>query len=158
MRCGAQLSAHYQKIWCGVCQPCTTPDFCGLLTAKRNQFNKTPIQMKLPTLSKLPKHKEFGYEPRYYDPEKERMRERRKHLEMIRDRDTSAPDYSSAQVIRGSFKRNARHHKQTDVSQMLFVTGFAASALGFWFYGGHALWAAGILIAGYIWLKIRRNQ
>lgn len=37
--------------------------------------------MRLPSLVKLPKHKQFNYQPRHYDPVKEEFEERVKRIE-----------------------------------------------------------------------------
>ncbi|MBQ3635362.1 MAG: hypothetical protein II951_07090 [Bacteroidales bacterium] len=57
------------------------------------------------SLFSLPKHKVFEYKPMYYDPEKERIEQRRKELGLTADTEKLA---GSGAMIRQGFMR-ARH-------------------------------------------------
>jgi len=59
------------------------------------------------SFGKRPKHRSFGYIPRYYDPEKEELQQRLnlyKQSELPADGNTEL----AKQRIRGSFRRNSR--------------------------------------------------
>ena len=60
------------------------------------------------SFGKRPKHRSFGYIPRYYDPEKEELDRRFKHYRKP-DGNVGVDDTElSKERIRGSFRRNSR--------------------------------------------------
>jgi hypothetical protein len=68
--------------------------------------------MGIPRMFKLPKHKSFNYVPRYYDPEKEEMEERRKKLAMERGQDISNIDYVPGGALRHGAMRGFFQKKE----------------------------------------------
>ncbi len=58
---------------------------------------------------KVPQHRVFNYQPRYYDPEKERREQRRKELGLADDDEANA-EYSVGSLIRGGAMRSRHDH------------------------------------------------
>ncbi|WP_448518375.1 hypothetical protein [Rhodoflexus sp.] len=112
---------------------------------------------KLPTISKLPQHKRFNYEPRHYDPEMEEIKQRIAEAKARVRLDKESADYQPEHSLRGAIKRQSRlRRKGADFSQLLFVSGFGGVSYAYIAYGNGALPLILVLILGYIWYKIRR--
>ena len=117
--------------------------------------------MKLPSLIRLPNHKKFAYEPRFYDPIKEEVTER---AERIR-REVEA-EAAKTEDQRNKFKEEWKqvHHRQdleskrSGISQMIFVLLFFCTFVGYIFYGNNALYIGLILIPVYIFLRMRQMR
>lgn len=112
---------------------------------------------KIPTLTKLPQHKRFSYEPRHYDPAMEEIKQRIAEAKARARLDKDSSDYSAEHALRGAIRRQSRlKRKGADFSQLFFVCGFGGGAYAYITYGSGALPIFMILILGYIWYKIRR--
>lgn len=82
---------------------------------------------------KLPKHKSFNYVPRYYDPEKEEMEERRKKLAMERGHDISDIEYVPGEALRhgamrGFFQKKERANIQSPIRVLIIIAILMAVA------------------------------
>jgi hypothetical protein len=112
---------------------------------------------KIPTLTRLPQHKRFSYEPRHYDPEMEEIKQRIAEAKARAKADRGDKNYSSEYVLRGAIRRQSRlQRKGADFSQLIFIIGFAGFAYAYFVYGNTALLLFFLLVLGYIWYKIRR--
>ncbi|WP_250631833.1 hypothetical protein [Rhodoflexus caldus] len=112
---------------------------------------------KIPTLTRLPQHKRFNYEPRHYDPEMEEIRQRIAEAKARVKADREDENYSSQHALRGAIRRHSRlKRKGADFSQLIFIIGFACIAYAYFTYGSIALLLFFVLVFGYIWYKIRR--
>lgn len=75
---------------------------------------------------KVPKHRVYDYQPRYYDPEKEEREQRRRELGLADD-DEPTGGYSTGSLIRGGAMRarheqfNQKMQKQKRKSQLLLI-------------------------------------
>lgn len=75
-----------------------------------------------------PKPRQFNYVPRYYDPVKEEMEERRKQLGLIQEGDREAR-------MRSEFRRNWRVEKSPAPRQLYIVRLFVyIIVIGFFLY------------------------
>jgi hypothetical protein len=111
--------------------------------------------MKLPSIVKLPRNRQFTVTPRYYDPVKEEIKERTARIKRELDKDEMV-DYKSS--ISSAFSRRSRHQAKGSNMQILFILLLAGSFVGYIFYGNLALYAALALIPLYILMKLRRNN
>ena len=73
---------------------------------------------------KTPKHKVFTYRPIFYDPEKERLEERRKAHDAAREAERRQLDYPGKN-IRGSFQKslyeNRRHVATNSFTRIVVI-------------------------------------
>jgi len=111
--------------------------------------------MKLPSIVKLPRSRQFTITPRYYDPVKEEIKERTARIKRELDKDEMV-DYKSS--ISSAFSRRSRHQAKGNNMQILFILMMAGSFVGYIFYGNIALYVALALIPLYILMKLRRNN
>lgn len=68
--------------------------------------------MKLPKIMKVPKHKSFGYTPRYYDPKKEELERRVEQGKKKGGADTDAIKSRIRTDLRSSRNANPRLRSQ----------------------------------------------
>lgn len=112
---------------------------------------------KLPTLTRLPQHKQFSYEPRHYDPEMEEIKQRIAEAKARVRADRADENYSSEHALRGAIRRQSRmKRKGADFSQLIFIIGFAGVAYAYFVYGNMALLLFSVLVLGYIRYKTRK--
>jgi hypothetical protein len=111
---------------------------------------------KVPKLFKAPNHRQFDYTPRYYDPEKEELKARIERAKYEAEADRNSPNYEAGKSIRGAMRQQSRlQRKGADFSQLIFIVGFGAVMVGYWYYGYWALLSLVALVWVYIKLKQR---
>lgn len=110
--------------------------------------------MKLPLIFKQPQYKKFHYEPRYYDPIKEEIREK---TEMFKKMKENGEDEYVHSSISQAFARRSRVRRQGNAMSFVFIVAFVLIALSYIFYGNMALWAFFIILPIYIFIKLRRR-
>ena len=110
--------------------------------------------MKIPSLTKIPDHKRFNFEPRYYDSVKEDIAERTSRIKAELKQEQNR-DYRKN--ISEAFSRRVRSDKRAGVTQWTFVVFFAAILIGYLYYGSMILYAFLALIPLYILYKLRRG-
>ena len=110
--------------------------------------------MKIPSLIKITKHKRFHFEPRYYDPIKEEIKERTARIKKEID---SSSDTNYHSNISNAFSRRSTRQKQSNALQFSFIVLFFAAIFGYIYYGNAALYALMIIIPVYILFKIKKN-
>ena len=90
----------------------------------------------MPRLFKLPQHKQFTYEPIYYDERKEKLQERIRNIEdeMGVKREGEEPQ---RKLTKGSFsyfhERKAKAQKTSSI-RLLIIIAFLALVMYFLFY------------------------
>lgn len=86
---------------------------------------------------KLPKHRQFDYKPRFYDPEKERREKRRMELGLGKEEAETGEDGAPGAMIRSGAMRKrhemfsqkmAQQKKQTIMLRILLVVALVAAA------------------------------
>ncbi len=110
--------------------------------------------MKLPSIVKLPRNRQFTVTPRYYDPIKEDIKERTARIKRELGEDELI-DYKSS--ISSAFSRKSRHSAKGNNMQILFILLLAGGFAGFLFYGNIALYGIAALIPLYILFKLKRR-
>jgi len=115
------------------------------------------LAMKLSPLTRLPKHKYFGYSPRFYDPIKEEVEERTRRLrEELKG--SSSEDYESS--IAGSFRKKSRNTPQgfsysSSLVQLFIAIVLFGTFVGYLFYGNLIFYVLLLGIPVYLYLKFR---
>lgn len=113
--------------------------------------------MKLSPLTRLPKHKHFGYAPRFYDPIKEDVQERTKRIQQGLENNSSEDHESS---IAGSFRRNSRNSPQgftysSSLLQLIIAVALFGTFVGYLFYGNLIFYVLLLGVPVYLFLKFR---
>jgi hypothetical protein len=110
--------------------------------------------MKLPLIFKTPRNKRFNFEPRYYDPIKEEIRER---TEMIRRQLKSNDTEYIHSSISQAFAKRSREYNKGNAMQFSFIIVFIAVIIGYLYFGNAALISFLVVLPVYILLKLKRN-
>ncbi|HLF35089.1 MAG TPA: hypothetical protein VI583_12675 [Cyclobacteriaceae bacterium] len=110
--------------------------------------------MKLPSLLRLPKNRQFNYRPRYYDPVKEELaaKERR-----FKEQNERGGRKDLRESIAEAYKRRSRLERKSDVRQIVFIMSFVAIAFGYIYIGSNILYILLILVPLYVWARIRKR-
>jgi len=115
--------------------------------------------MKIPTLTRLPSHRKFSFDPRYYDPIKEDIEERTSRIEQeLRQRTSVATAYSSG--INGAFARRASYNKSSNMLQGVIMIALFMFIFGYLYFGNgvfYVLWLV-FPIYGYFRFKQIASQ
>jgi len=109
--------------------------------------------MKFPSIFRLPKHQRFHYQPRFYDPVKEDIENRRKFY--AKKYDQNDIEYKSS--ISGTFKRKRTNVKSlsTSLIQLIIAVVLMATFIGWLFYGNVVFNFFLIIIPIYFVLRLR---
>ena len=107
--------------------------------------------MKIPSLTPIPKHQKFKYEPRFYDPIKEDIEQR---TERIRRTMGENPNLSSnySSNIHHAFSRRTSENKQSNITQLVVIMLLVATIFGYIYYGNAVLYLI-IPVAVYIFVR-----
>lgn len=106
--------------------------------------------MRLPSLIRLPRNKQFNIEPRHYDPVKEEIEER---TSRIKHEMQGAGDYQPGQI---SFSKRGAPMPSTNILQMAIAAILSLLVVG-WLYWGNDI--AYVFIAGipiYFFFRFRK--
>ena len=117
----------------------------------------------LSVFTKTPTHQRFNYTPRYYDPQKEEMKEREARIrrELKLEQEKGPGDYRSR--ISGSFQAARKRSKQSEGSLnatllrfgiILFLVLFIMAYLQ---WGKVALYGFALFIPFYLYLKLKKR-
>ena len=107
--------------------------------------------MKFPSFIKVPKNRQFGIEPRYYDPIKEQIRERTEYIKKEME-GGSSESYQSSKI---SFQRRTDSVPQTSMIQMLIAAVLGLLVVGWLYYGNQALYVLWLSVPVYLYLRFR---
>ena len=111
--------------------------------------------MKIPSLTKLPNHRRFYIEPRYYDPIKEDIEERTSRIEQeIRQVGTSGSAHRSS--IQGAFTRRNDQARNTNILQFVIMAVLAIVIFGYIYYGNAVLY--GLILAAPVYFLVRLRK
>jgi len=117
--------------------------------------------MKFPSLLKIPTHKRFSIQPRYYDPIKEDIEYRTyriKKMMEIKEKMSKEGDGTYESKILGSFSRESIHiKKNTGALRFSIMIFLSAGALGYLFYGNVSLYVMIALLVGFFLYKRIRS-
>ena len=106
--------------------------------------------MKFPSLTRIPSHKRFDFEPRYYDPVKEDIKNR---TQRIRSEVSEKENKEYRENIRKAFSRREKEGRKANLMQLLLMTIMVGTFVGWWYYGNVAFYAFLVLFPLYILLR-----
>lgn len=109
--------------------------------------------MKIPSLSRLPKYKSFNFEPRYYDPIKEDIKNR---TERIKGELKVTSQQSHHAHLKAAFNKRIRREKSSDFMQLVLILIFLGAFFGWLFLGNVVLYAFIVIFPLYIFLRTRK--
>ncbi len=101
------------------------------------------------SLLKLPKHRQFDYQPRYYDEQKEELEAR------IKRRQSDNENIRAEERLRSGFRQRKTEKKKIDWGQSIFILAFSMAFVGYFYFGNVAVWGLGIFLAVYIYVRRR---
>ncbi len=109
--------------------------------------------MKFPSLSRIPRHKRFNFEPRYYDPIKEDIQNRtaRAKVEL-----KYAESEAYRQHIKSAYSTRARRDKSSNFMQLLLILILLGSFFGWIYYGNVVIYVFAVVFPIYIFLRTRK--
>src|SRR5690554_5824267 len=109
--------------------------------------------MKIPSIARIPKHQKFNYAPRFYDPIKEDIAQRREIIK--RGLDKNLPlDHQSA--IQNAFSRRRTANKKANLTQLLMIILLLATFFGYIYYGNLVLYLALAFVS--VYLLVRKKK
>lgn len=110
--------------------------------------------MRIPSLTRLPRHSKFNYAPRFYDPVKEDIERR---TNMIRDqiRHNKAGNYRSN--LANAFSQRARESKQSNIIQLAVIILLLGTFFGYIYFGNTIFYIFLALIPVYIYSRAKRS-
>ena len=104
---------------------------------------------------RVPRHKNFHYEPRYYDPVKEELQNRTEKIKRELNMGSQPELGHYRENISQAFTRRQRKDKRVSGMQVILIAIFLAAFIGYYFYGNAALYAFAILFPAYILIRTR---
>ncbi len=111
--------------------------------------------MKFPSIVRLPNHKRFNVEPRYYDPVKEDIEERTSRImQEIRQPQTWQDSHHSS--ISGAFSKRANYERNANLLQMLILVLLITFIVGYLFYGNDIFYLFLLAVPAYIYFRLRK--
>ena len=111
--------------------------------------------MKIPSLTKLPNHRRFHIEPRYYDPVKEDIEERTSRIEQeIRQVGSVNPMQRSS--LEGAFARRNDQAKNTNILQFSIIVILFTIIFGYIYYGNAVFYI--LILAAPIYFLVRLRK
>lgn len=108
--------------------------------------------MKIPSLTRTPKHKRFNFQPRYYDPVKEDIKNR---TERIRGELLKKSSQNHRYHMESAFSDRHRQYKKTDIMQLLIILLFLGTFFGYIYFGNVALYVFAVLFSAFIYVKVK---
>lgn len=109
--------------------------------------------MKIPSLSRMPKYKQFNFEPRYYDPVKEDIQNR---TERIKGELKITSEHSHREHLKSAFSHRAKREKSSDFMQLLLIFIMLGAFGGWLVYGNVVLYIFLVVFPLYIFLRTRK--
>jgi hypothetical protein len=113
--------------------------------------------MKIPSLTRLPSHRQFGVTPRYYDPIKEDIEER---TSRIKQELKTGEEQSEGEYVQGriTFERKTKSFSSSSFRQLFIAAALGGSTVGWLYYGNQFFYyAAFLIIPVYVYLRFIRK-
>ena len=109
--------------------------------------------MKVPSLVRLPKPKNFSFEPRYYDPVKEDINNR---TALIKQEMSQTQQEYFRSNISGSFARRERENRSANLLQLIIVVCFMGLIVGFFYFGNTIFYLLWALVPVYLYFRFKK--
>lgn len=112
--------------------------------------------MRFPSLIRLPRNKQFGLAPRYYDPIKEEIEERTRKIRLEMESGEGSGDYVPGKI---TFERKSETAPNTSLLQLAIASILGLMTVG-WLYLGNDIfyYIAYIAIPVYIYFRFIRRK
>jgi hypothetical protein len=112
--------------------------------------------MRFPSLIRLPRTKQFGIEPRYYDPVKEEIEERTRRIKQEMDAGEGSDVYVPGRI---SFERKTESVPNASLLQLAIASILGLTVVG-WLYLGNDVfyYIAYIAIPIYVYFRFIRRK
>jgi hypothetical protein len=110
--------------------------------------------MKFPSFIKVPNNRQFGINPRYYDPVREQIKERTAYIKSQMDGESNE-DFVPRNI---SFERRAESVSLASMLQLLIAAFLGLIVVGWLFYGNqifHVLW---LIVPLYLFFRIKGKR
>ncbi|MEQ9230620.1 MAG: hypothetical protein RIF46_08045 [Cyclobacteriaceae bacterium] len=108
--------------------------------------------MRFPSLFRLPRSQQFEIKPRYYDPVKEFVEQRKALANNPSDKD---PDFSPDRIR--FERRKSSQGLSTSLFQLIIALVLAAGVVGWLFLGNEVLYYSMLLIPVYLYFRFRKK-
>jgi hypothetical protein len=109
--------------------------------------------MKVPSLIRLPKPKNFSFEPRYYDPVKEDIHNR---TALIKQEMSQTPHLMGRSNISGSFARREQANRNINLLQLVIVVCLFGLTFGFIYYGDAVFYLLWAIVPVYLFFRFKK--
>lgn len=109
--------------------------------------------MRFPSLFRLPRYQQFEIKPRYYDPVKEFVEERKSLIE--KGKSDKITDYSSSRIR--FERRKSSEGINTSLLQLVIALVLAGMIVGWLYLGNDMLYVTLGLIPLYFYLRFRKK-
>ncbi len=112
--------------------------------------------MKIPSLTRIPSHKRFNIEPRYYDPVKEDIAERTSRIKQEISQ-LAEGQLQHGSGISGSFSKrtSTNHARNANILQMIIMIILITFLGGYLLYGNYIFYALLLVIPVYFFVRLR---
>jgi len=110
--------------------------------------------MKIPLLSRRVQNKRFNFEPRYYDPVKEDIKNRTARISTELKLEHSGYHREN---IKDAFRSIEKRDRSIGFMQILIMVLLLGTVFGWIYYGNVALYFFAVLFPLYIFLRTRKN-
>lgn len=111
--------------------------------------------MKFPSIMRISKYNRFHYEPRYYDPVKEEIREKLRAAKMELNEGYKSTHGSS---ISAAFQRRQRKSGQSSILQLVIAIVLLGTFIGWLFYGNDVFYFAILLTPVYFYFRLKKKR
>lgn len=111
--------------------------------------------MKFPSIMRVSKYNRFEYQPRYYDPIKEKIDEKLRMARREVGRENKG-DYGSN--ISAAFQRRQRKSGQSSVLQLIIAVVLMGTFIGWLFYGNDIFYAFLIISPLYFYFRLKKKR
>lgn len=110
--------------------------------------------MRFPSLFKLPQHQQFEIKPRYYDPVKEFVEQRRAVVKGREGMEDGLPEMTRIRFER----RKSSAGLSTSLLQLIIALVLSVMIVGWLYFGNDMLYVALVGIPLYLFLRLRRKR
>jgi hypothetical protein len=109
--------------------------------------------MRIPSLSKIPQYKRFSFEPRYYDPVKEEIKNRTELIEQD-IKNTNRVDGAKVRITEAFARDRRKKSSGINFLQLIMVFVISATFIAFIYIGFYAF----LLLGGFIFLYVLHQR
>jgi hypothetical protein len=109
--------------------------------------------MKVPSIVRLPRHKKFNFEPRYYDPVKEDIANRTARLKQ----EMSQTHNELSRInMSGYFARRERENRNISLLQLTMIVLLFGLTFGYIYYGSIVFYALWAVVPVYLYFRLKK--